>query len=53
VLARQDLVGRADDRVGELGIEAAGLLVGESGGFLDPDDGVDEGASGRRWRWGS
>ena len=38
----EDLVGRRDDRVGEPGVEAAGLLVRERRRFLDPDHGGDE-----------
>src|SRR5207245_5010143 len=42
VLALLDLVGGADDGVGELRREAAGLFMGERGGLLDPDDRVHE-----------
>jgi hypothetical protein len=36
----------ADDRVGQLSIEPAGLFVGERRGLLDLDHGVDERGEG-------
>src|SRR2546427_11628437 len=38
----EDLVGGADDGVGEPGLETPGLPVREGGRLLDPDHGVDE-----------
>ena len=43
MLARQDLVGGLDDRIGQLAVETSGLSVREGGGFLDADGGVNEG----------
>src|SRR2546423_14505534 len=43
---REYLVSRPGDRVGESGVEPAGFSVRQRGGFLDPNDGVNEG-----WMW--
>ena len=42
MLAGEHFVGRLHDRVGELGVEAARLLVRQRRGLLDPDLRVDE-----------
>ncbi len=42
VLAAEHLVRRLHDRVGEPAFEPSGLLVGQRGGALDPDHGIDE-----------
>ena len=43
VTAREHFVRGFDDRVRELAVEPARLAMGQRGGFLDPDDGSDEG----------
>ncbi len=42
-ITAEDFVGGRDDRVGQLAVEPARLLVRECGGLLDLDDGVDKG----------
>src|SRR5258705_5541356 len=41
--AGEHLIGGFHDRVREFGVETAGLPMREGGGFLDLDDGVNEG----------
>src|SRR5258705_11721980 len=50
VPAREHFISGGDDRVGQLRVQAASLAVRERGGFLDPDDGGDEGG-GRAGIW--
>ena len=46
VPAGQHFIGGLDDRVGEFGIQTPGFPVCQGGGFLDEDDGVNEGGKG-------